>query len=50
VAADVGWQHGDGPEVTGPGEALLMAMTGRRDSLAELSGPGQPTLASRISA
>lgn len=50
VAADVAWQHGDGPEVTGTGEALLMAMTGRRDSLAELSGPGQPTLVSRISA
>jgi len=50
AATDVAWQHGDGPEVTGTGEALLMAMTGRRDSLAELSGPGQPALASRISA
>ena len=28
-ATDVEWAHGRGPEVTGPGEALLMAMTGR---------------------
>jgi uncharacterized protein (TIGR03083 family) len=50
AATDVAWQHGDGPEVTGTGEALLMAMTGRPDALAELCGPGQPTLATRISA
>lgn len=48
AATDVGWQHGDGPEVTGTGEALLMAMTGRRDSLAELDGPGLSTLSARI--
>jgi uncharacterized protein (TIGR03083 family) len=48
VATDVSWQHGDGPEVSGTGEALLMAMTGRRQSLEELSGPGQITLAERI--
>jgi uncharacterized protein (TIGR03083 family) len=49
-ATDVAWQHGGGPEVTGTGEALLMAMTGRRDSLAELSGPGHSVLAARITA
>lgn len=48
AATDVAWQHGDGPEVTGTGEALLMAMTGRWDSLAELSGPGLSTLSARI--
>jgi uncharacterized protein (TIGR03083 family) len=47
-ATDVAWQHGDGPEVTGAGEALLMAMTGRCATLDELSGPGKPTLVARI--
>lgn len=49
TATDVSWQHGDGPEVTGPGEALLMTMTGRRDAIAELDGPGVPTLSKRVS-
>ncbi len=48
TATDVSWQHGDGPEVTGPGEALLMTMTGRRDAIAELDGPGVPTLSKRV--
>ncbi|MCV7429727.1 maleylpyruvate isomerase family mycothiol-dependent enzyme [Mycobacterium montefiorense] len=47
-ATDVDWVHGRRPEVTGPGEALLMAMTGRRAALTELSGPGRDTLATRI--
>jgi uncharacterized protein (TIGR03083 family) len=47
-ATDVSWQHGDGPEVSGTGEALLMAMAGRPDVLNELSGPGQATLACRV--
>jgi len=48
TATDVGWQHGDGPEVSGTGEALLMAMTGRQDAVKELDGPGQATFAGRI--
>jgi len=47
-ATDVSWQHGDGPEVSGTGEALLMAMAGRRQPLGELAGPGQATLAARV--
>jgi uncharacterized protein (TIGR03083 family) len=47
-AADVDWRHGDGPEVAGTGEALLMAMAGRKEAVAELSGPGQPVLAARM--
>jgi uncharacterized protein (TIGR03083 family) len=47
-ASDVDWTHGDGPEVIGPGEALLMAMTGRRAALADLTGPGHATLAARL--
>jgi uncharacterized protein (TIGR03083 family) len=48
TATDVAWQHGAGPEVCGTGEALLMAMTGRQEAVKELSGPGQLTLAGRI--
>jgi uncharacterized protein (TIGR03083 family) len=47
-ASDVDWTHGNGPEVIGPGEALLMAMTGRRAALADLTGPGHATLAARL--
>jgi uncharacterized protein (TIGR03083 family) len=47
-ATDVGWQHGSGPEVTGTGEALLMAMTGRGEALNDLTGPGRSKLAERL--
>jgi uncharacterized protein (TIGR03083 family) len=47
-ANDIDWEHGRGPEVTGPGEALLMAMAGRPAALADLDGPGLPTLAKRL--
>lgn len=47
-ATDVDWVHGDGPEVSGPGEALLMTMSGRRAALADLTGPGHATLAARL--
>jgi uncharacterized protein (TIGR03083 family) len=47
-ATDVAWQHGNGPEVVGTGEALLMAMTGRQTALAELTGPGLATLEQRL--
>ncbi|MEB3984231.1 maleylpyruvate isomerase family mycothiol-dependent enzyme [Mycobacterium sp. 663a-19] len=47
-ATDVDWAHGSGPEVTGAGEALLMAMSGRRAALADLDGPGLAKLARRL--
>lgn len=47
-ATDLDWAHGRGPAVTGPGEALLMAMTGRPAALADLDGPGLPILAARL--
>jgi uncharacterized protein (TIGR03083 family) len=47
-ATDIDWAHGRGPEVTGPGEALLMAMSGRPAALADLSGPGVATLTKRL--
>ena len=48
VATDVDWTFGRGPEVHGPAEALLMTVAGRRDVVAELSGPGQERLARRL--
>jgi uncharacterized protein (TIGR03083 family) len=47
-ATDIDWAHGRGPEVTGPGEALLMAMSGRPAALADLCGSGLDTLARRL--
>ena len=47
-ATDVDWTHGSGPEVIGSGEALLMAMSGRRAALDELTGSGQATFAERL--
>jgi uncharacterized protein (TIGR03083 family) len=48
-ATDIDWEHGRGPEVSGPGEALLMAMAGRPAAIADLAGPGRATLAARLS-
>ena len=46
-ATDVDWAHGSGPEVSGPAHSLLLAMTGRKEALADLSGDGVDTLRSR---
>jgi uncharacterized protein (TIGR03083 family) len=48
VATDADWSHGTGPEVSAPGEALLMAIAGRPDALDELAGEGLPTLRDRV--
>ena len=48
MATDVDWTSGDGDEVTGPGEALLMAVAGRPHALSDLGGDGLPTLRKRI--
>lgn len=47
-ANDVEWEHGSGPEVTGTGEALLLAMTGRRQAAEELTGAGAAALLGRL--
>src|SRR4051812_7805850 len=39
-ATDTDWRHGSGPEVSGPMVALVMAMTGRRAALDDLTGEG----------
>ena len=45
---DLDWRHGSGPEITGPAEAMLMAITGRASAIGELAGPGQSVVAGRI--
>lgn len=47
-ANDIDWEHGSGPEVTGTGEALLLAMTGRRQAAEELAGDGAAILLGRL--
>ncbi|MDI6104886.1 maleylpyruvate isomerase family mycothiol-dependent enzyme [Actinoplanes sp. NEAU-A12] len=44
AATDDDWSAGEGALVTGPLEALGMAVTGRAAALADLSGPGVPRL------
>jgi uncharacterized protein (TIGR03083 family) len=39
-ASDIDWSLGDGPEVRGPAEALVMMMAGRSVAIDELSGDG----------
>ncbi|OBF30903.1 DinB family protein [Mycobacterium sp. ACS1612] len=48
VATDVDWAYGKGPDVRGSGEAVLMAMAGRRAALDDLDGPGKAKLAQRF--
>ena len=48
VATDFDWSKGQGSEVRGPAESLLMASCGRRGVSAELTGEGQPVLRSRV--
>ena len=47
-ADDGPFAAGTGPLVTGPTLALVMSMAGRAPYLAELDGPGVPTLRSRL--
>jgi uncharacterized protein (TIGR03083 family) len=46
-ATDSDWHHGDGPEVVGPLQSLVLAMTGRKGSHQDLSGDGLEVLATR---
>ena len=46
-ATDADWSHGSGPEVSGPMVPLLMAMTGRKAALDDLTGEGVETLRAR---
>ncbi|MDT4934101.1 MAG: hypothetical protein QOK11_1993 [Pseudonocardiales bacterium] len=46
-ASDVGWSAGTGALVRGPGAALAFAMTGRTQTLDELTGDGVAVLRAR---
>jgi len=46
-ATDADWTTGSGPEASGPALSLLLAMTGRRAALADLTGDGVAVLQSR---
>jgi uncharacterized protein (TIGR03083 family) len=46
-ATDTDWRHGEGPEVSGPAIALVMAMTGRKVALDDLTGEGVAVLRGR---
>ncbi|BCJ48384.1 hypothetical protein GCM10010168_76900 [Actinoplanes ianthinogenes] len=48
-ATDLGWTWGDGPLVRGTGEAVMLALTGRRPALDDLSGDGVAELRRRVS-
>jgi uncharacterized protein (TIGR03083 family) len=48
VATDAPWTTGQGPEVSGPLEALVMVMAGRRSALADLTGPATSTIEARF--
>jgi uncharacterized protein (TIGR03083 family) len=46
-ASDADWSTGDGPDVSGPIDSIVLAMTGRSAAIADLSGEGVATLSSR---
>lgn len=48
TASDVDWAVGDGPEIRGPIDALLLVLTGRTVSLPRLSGSGHDELTARM--
>lgn len=48
VASDAEWSTGNGPQVCGPAEDLLLAVSGRPAALPALTGPGIPMLTSRL--
>jgi uncharacterized protein (TIGR03083 family) len=47
-ATDVDWATGKGPEISGPAEALIMALAGRSAALQDLNGEGVAEMASRV--
>jgi uncharacterized protein (TIGR03083 family) len=46
-ATDADWSHGIGPEAAGPLVALVLAMTGRRPAMEDLTGDGVAVLRDR---
>ncbi len=50
VATDLDWSYGEGPEVNGTGEAILLVASGRPVALPELDGDGVEDLRRRLAA
>jgi uncharacterized protein (TIGR03083 family) len=50
TATDMDWSTGQGQQVTGPAEALVLVMAGRSAVLDDLAGDGLPALVSRFQA
>lgn len=48
VDADLDWSYGSGPELRGPGVAILMGIAGRAPALDQLEGEGVEVLRSRL--
>ena len=48
VATDTDWSHGEGPDVRGTAEALLLLLYGRSPRTDELTGDGAATLLARL--
>ena len=47
-ATDSDWSAGEGPEVSGPGSALMLAIVRRPAALDDLSGDGVAVLRERM--
>jgi uncharacterized protein (TIGR03083 family) len=48
AATDIRWYAGNGPEVRGPAESLMMALAGRGDAVRDLDGDGVTPLVRRM--
>ena len=48
TSTDADWMRGTGPEVKGPLASLILALTGRKAGLSDLTGDGLATLSSRV--
>jgi uncharacterized protein (TIGR03083 family) len=48
TASNVDWTVGEGPEVRGPIDAIVLLLTGRPAGLARLAGPGADALRERV--
>ena len=47
MADDADWSMGDGPQVSGPIDAIVLGIAGRKAAFERLRGPGVPLLAAR---
>ena len=50
TATDVGWTKGEGPELRGPAEAIVLASLGREAVLSDLEGDGVERLGAALAA